>query len=197
MSDPSSKTPAAGAETIEAGLARLSRLHPKKIDLSLGRIERLLAALGDPHLDLPPVIHLAGTNGKGSTAAFLKAIFEAAGERVHVYTSPHLVRFNERIVLAGEIVDDARLKDAFARCEAANGEAEITFFEITTAAAFLLFSETPADRVILETGLGGRVFWISWEKWARSTCRARCRRSSTWLRSGNWNGRCAKEGSAA
>ncbi|KAA5803752.1 bifunctional folylpolyglutamate synthase/dihydrofolate synthase [Alkalicaulis satelles] len=146
-----------GAETIEAGLARLARLHPKSIDLSLERINRLLAALDDPHLRLPPVIHIAGTNGKGSTAAFLKAIGEAAGERVHVYTSPHLVRFNERIVLAGQVVDDDRLRDAFARCEAANGAAEITFFEITTAAAFLLFAETPADRVILETGLGGRV----------------------------------------
>ncbi|PWE18182.1 bifunctional folylpolyglutamate synthase/dihydrofolate synthase [Marinicauda salina] len=143
-------------ETIAEALARLGRLHPKKIDLSLGRIERLLDALGRPQDTLPPAIHIAGTNGKGSTAAFLKAISEAAGERVHVYTSPHLVRFNERIMLAGEIVDDARLADAFARCEAANGEAEITFFEITTAAAFLMFSETPADRLILETGLGGR-----------------------------------------
>ena len=147
----------ATAETIEAALQRLSRLHPKKIDLSLGRIERLLEALGRPQDRLPPVIHVAGTNGKGSTCAFLKAISEAAGERCHVYTSPHLVRFNERIVLAGEIVDDARLENAFARCEAANGEHEITFFEITTAAAFLLFSEVPADRLILEVGLGGRV----------------------------------------
>jgi len=143
-------------ESIDAALMRLSRLHPKKIDLSLGRIERLLEALGRPQDRLPPVIHIAGTNGKGSVAAFLKAIGEAAGERVHVYTSPHLVRFNERIVLAGEIVDDARLTEAFARCEVANGEEEITFFEITTAAAFLLFSETPAERLILETGLGGR-----------------------------------------
>lgn len=147
----------ATAETIEAALKRLSRLHPKKIDLSLGRLHRLLEALGRPQDRLPPAIHIAGTNGKGSTAAFLKAISEAAGERCHVYTSPHLVRFNERIVLAGEIVDDERLEDAFARCEAANGDHEITFFEITTAAAFLLFSETPADRLILETGLGGRV----------------------------------------
>ncbi|MBI1264314.1 MAG: bifunctional folylpolyglutamate synthase/dihydrofolate synthase [Alphaproteobacteria bacterium] len=146
-----------GAETIEAGLARLARLHPKSIDLSLGRIERLLGALGDPQKRLPPVIHIAGTNGKGSTAAFLKAIAEAAGERVHVYTSPHLVRFNERIVLAGEIVSDEALRAAFARCEAANDGADITFFEITTAAAFLLFAETPADRLILETGLGGRL----------------------------------------
>ncbi|WP_019960675.1 bifunctional folylpolyglutamate synthase/dihydrofolate synthase [Woodsholea maritima] len=144
-------------ETIEDALARLARYHPKKIDLSLERIERLLAALGDPHKRLPPVIHVAGTNGKGSTVAFLKAMCEAAGERVHVYTSPHLVRFNERIVLGGDMVDDARLREAFARCEAANGDNPITFFEITTAAAFLLFSETPADRVILEVGLGGIV----------------------------------------
>ncbi|TGY89066.1 bifunctional folylpolyglutamate synthase/dihydrofolate synthase [Marinicauda algicola] len=144
-------------ETIEAALARLARLHPKKIDLSLDRIERLLDALGRPQDRLPPVIHIAGTNGKGSTAAFLKAMFEAQGERVHVYTSPHLVRFNERITLAGESVGDAALREAFARCEAANDDNPITFFEITTAAAFLLFSETPADRLILETGLGGRV----------------------------------------
>ncbi|MEO1038906.1 MAG: folylpolyglutamate synthase/dihydrofolate synthase family protein [Pseudomonadota bacterium] len=144
-------------ESIDAALARLSRFHPKSIDLSLDRVERLLEALDRPQDRLPPVVHIAGTNGKGSTAAFLKATCEAAGERVHVYTSPHLVRFNERITLAGEMVDDARLEGAFARCEAANGEAEITFFEITTAAAFLLFAETPADRLILETGLGGRV----------------------------------------
>lgn len=144
-------------ETIEAALTRLARLHPKKIDLSLDRIERLLDALGRPQDRLPPAIHIAGTNGKGSTAAFLKALFEAAGERVHVYTSPHLVRFNERIMLAGETVGDDRLRDAFARCEAANDDQPITFFEITTAAAFLLFAETPGDRLILETGLGGRV----------------------------------------
>ncbi|MEQ8403723.1 MAG: folylpolyglutamate synthase/dihydrofolate synthase family protein [Oceanicaulis sp.] len=144
-------------ESIDAALARLARHHPKKIDLSLDRIERLLVALGRPQDRLPPVIHIAGTNGKGSTAAFLKAIAEAAGERVHVYTSPHLVRFNERIVLAGEIVDDARLKAAFDRVETANGDQPITFFEATTAAAFLLFAETPADRLILEVGLGGRV----------------------------------------
>lgn len=145
------------AETIDAALARLGRLHPKSIDLSLGRLEALLEDLGNPQDRLPPTIHIAGTNGKGSTAAFLTAISKAAGERVHVYTSPHLVRFNERIVLAGEIVDDARLAEAFARVEATNGEREITFFEVTTAVAFLLFSETPADRLILEVGLGGRL----------------------------------------
>lgn len=143
-------------ETIDAALVRLARLHPKSIDLSLGRLEGLLDRLGRPQDRLPPVIHIAGTNGKGSTAAFLRAICEASGERVHVYTSPHLVRFNERIRLAGEIVDDARLAAAFARVEAANGEDPITFFEATTAAAFLLFAETPAERLILEVGLGGR-----------------------------------------
>lgn len=145
------------AETLDAALKRLGRLHPKSIDLSLGRLEALLADLGNPQDRLPPTIHIAGTNGKGSTAAFLTAISKAAGERVHVYTSPHLVRFNERIVLAGERVDDVRLSAAFAHVEAVNGEREITFFEITTAVAFLLFSETPADRLILEVGLGGRL----------------------------------------
>lgn len=144
------------ADALQPVLDRLASLHPKKIDLSLDRLESLLEKLGQPHLRLPPVIHVAGTNGKGSVCAYLTAIAEAAGERVHVYTSPHLVRFNERIVLAGKPVDDARLIDAFARCEAANDGAPITFFEITTAAAFLLFSETPADRLILEVGLGGR-----------------------------------------
>ncbi len=144
------------SDGLQPVLDRLASLHPKKIDLSLGRLEALLEKLGNPHLKLPPVIHVAGTNGKGSVCAYLRAMAEAAGETVHVYTSPHLVRFNERIVLAGEIVDDARLTEAFARCEAANNGAPITFFEITTAAAFLLFSETPADRLILEVGLGGR-----------------------------------------
>ncbi len=144
-------------ETIDAALERLARLHPKSIDLSLDRIEALLEKLGRPQDSLPPTIHLAGTNGKGSTAAFLRAIAEAAGESVHVYSSPHLVRFNERIRLAGEIVDDTRLKAAFDRVEAANGDAPLSFFEATTAAAFVLFAETPADRLILETGLGGRL----------------------------------------
>ena len=144
-------------ETIDAALARLARLHPKSIDLSLDRLETVLDRLGRPQDRLPPVIHIAGTNGKGSVAAFLRAICEAAGEQVHVYTSPHLVRFNERIRLAGALVDDDRLAEAFARVEAANGEDPITFFEATTAAALLLFAETPADRLILETGLGGRL----------------------------------------
>jgi dihydrofolate synthase / folylpolyglutamate synthase len=140
----------------DAILTRFAPLHPKKIDLSLGRIERLLEELGAPHKRLPPVVHVAGTNGKGSTIAFMRAALEAAGKRVHVYTSPHLVRFNERIRLAGRLVDDERLAEAFDRCENVNDGKPITVFEITTAAAFLLFSETPADYLLLEVGLGGR-----------------------------------------
>jgi dihydrofolate synthase/folylpolyglutamate synthase len=149
-----------GAGRIEARLAELQRLHPKLIDLSLDRLTGLLARLGDPHKRLAPTIHVAGTNGKGSTVAFLRAGLEAAGQRVHVYTSPHLVRFNERIRLGregrGALVDDATLLDALERCEAANAGAPITLFEITTATAFLLFSEHPADALLLEVGLGGR-----------------------------------------
>jgi dihydrofolate synthase/folylpolyglutamate synthase len=142
------------ADTV---MQRLSRLHPKLIDLSLGRIERLLARLGHPERRLPPVIHVAGTNGKGSVCAFLRAIGEAAGLRVHVYTSPHLVTFHERIRLAGNLVDDAALSEALEACERANGEDPITVFEIATAAALLLFADTPADLVVLEVGLGGRL----------------------------------------
>ena len=138
-------------------LARLEQLHPKQIDLSLGRIERLLAALGNPQDRLPPVIHVAGTNGKGSTVATLRACLEAGGYRVHAYTSPHLVRFNERIRLAGRLIDEDRLVELLEECERANQGAPITFFEITTAAAFLAFARVPADFVLLETGLGGRL----------------------------------------
>jgi dihydrofolate synthase/folylpolyglutamate synthase len=138
-------------------LTRLMRLHPKKIDLTLGRVERLLAALGNPQDKLPPVVHVAGTNGKGSTVATMRACLEAAGYRVHVYTSPHLVRFHERIRLAGELIDEDALLAVLDECERANGSAPITFFEITTAAAFLAFSRMPADIVLLETGLGGRL----------------------------------------
>lgn len=145
----------------DAIMARFLALHPKLIDLSLGRIERLLLALGEPHRRLPPVIHVAGTNGKGSTVAFMRAVLEAAGLSVHVYTSPHLVRFHERIRLGapggGRLVPEALLVDAFDRCEAANGGQLITVFEITTAAAFLLFAEHPAHVLLLEVGLGGRV----------------------------------------
>jgi dihydrofolate synthase / folylpolyglutamate synthase len=140
----------------QALMARFLALHPKKIDLSLDRMESILPALGNPHLKTPPVIHVAGTNGKGSTIAFMRAVLEAAGKRVHVYTSPHLVRFHERIRLAGKLVDEERLVDAFRRCEEANAGKPITVFEMTTAAAFLLFAETPADALLLEVGLGGR-----------------------------------------
>ena len=143
--------------TLNTVLARLEKLHPKMIDLSLGRIEALLAKLGNPHLQLPPVVHVAGTNGKGSTLAFLRAMLEAAGYRVHVYTSPHLIEFNERIRLAGELVADDVLIAALQEIEHVNAGAPVTFFEITTAAAFLLFSRTQADIVLLETGLGGRL----------------------------------------
>lgn len=146
---------------VDAILARLLALHPKKIDLSLDRMERLLERLDHPERRLPPVIHVAGTNGKGSTIAFLRAALEAAGKRVHVYTSPHLVRINERFRLGasggGQLVADATLADAFAECERINGDEPITVFEITTAAAFLLFSRHPADALLLETGLGGRL----------------------------------------
>lgn len=144
----------AAPETI---LERLKRLHPKLIDLSLDRMHRLLEALGHPERALPPVIHIAGTNGKGSTLAYLRAIYEAAGYRVHAYSSPHLVRFNERFYVAGAEIDDAPLAAILEECERANGDAPITLFEITTAAAFLAFSRTPADVLILETGLGGRL----------------------------------------
>jgi dihydrofolate synthase / folylpolyglutamate synthase len=126
------------------------------IDLSLDRVRRLLATLGDPQEALPPVVHVAGTNGKGSTLAFLRAFLEAAGYRVHVYTSPHLVRFAERIRLAGSLIEEPALLALLEECERANAGAPITFFEITTAVAFLAFARAPADIVLLETGLGGR-----------------------------------------
>lgn len=139
----------------DAALERLKRLHPKLIDLSLDRMARLCAALGHPQRRLPPVIHVAGTNGKGSTVAFLRAMAEAAGLRVHVYTSPHLVRFNERIRLAGTLISNEKIAAVLDRVEAANAGEPITFFEVTTAAALLAFSETPADLCLLEVGLGG------------------------------------------
>jgi dihydrofolate synthase/folylpolyglutamate synthase len=140
----------------DASLDRLHRLYPKLIDLSLDRLLRLLGALGDPQLRLPPVVHVAGTNGKGSACAFMRAIAESAGLRVHVYTSPHLVRFNERIRLAGELVSDEVLAAALDEIEAANSGKLITVFEAITAAAFVLFARVPADLCILEVGLGGR-----------------------------------------
>ncbi|RVU15286.1 bifunctional folylpolyglutamate synthase/dihydrofolate synthase [Methylobacterium oryzihabitans] len=148
-------------ESTDALMARFLALHPRTIDLSLGRIERLLARLDHPERRLPPVIHVAGTNGKGSTIATMRAILEAGGLAAHVYTSPHLVRFHERIRLGrvggGRFVAEDRLAEAFARCEAVNAGDPITVFEITTAAAFLLFAEHPADVLLLEVGLGGRV----------------------------------------
>jgi len=137
-------------------LLRLSGLYPKLIDLSLGRMYRLLDDLGNPHQRLPPVIHVAGTNGKGSTCAIMRAVLEAAGNRAHVYTSPHLVRFAERIRLAGSLIDENLLLALLEYVETANAGKPITFFEVTTAVAFLAFARVPADVVILETGLGGR-----------------------------------------
>ena len=146
---------------IDEILQRLKQLHPLSIDLSLGRIERLLADLGNPERRLPPVFHIAGTNGKGSVTAYLKAMLQAAGRGVHVYTSPHLVRFNERIELAApqgaQPIGEHHLGDLLERVERINAGKPITFFEITTAAALLAFAETPADAVILEVGLGGRL----------------------------------------
>ena len=137
-------------------LERLLTLHPKLIDLSLDRVARLLAALGHPEQRLPPTIHVAGTNGKGSAIAFLRACLEAAGHRVHVYTSPHLVRFHERIRLTGKLIDEQALAALLEECETANNGAPITFFEITTAAALLAFARAPADYFLCEVGLGGR-----------------------------------------
>ena len=147
--------------SIDSLVSRLTALHPKRIDLSLDRVQRLLAALGHPERKLPPVIHVAGTNGKGSTIAFLRAILEAAGQRVHVYTSPHLVRFNERFRIGksgeGRLVSDEELVVAMEECELANAGAPITVFEITTAAGLVLFARHPADVLLMEVGLGGRL----------------------------------------
>lgn len=141
----------------DALLAQLLALHPRLIDLSLERMWRLLAALDHPQDKCPPIIHIAGTNGKGSTAAMLRAMLEAEGKIVHAYHSPHLVRFHERILLAGKEISEAALTDVLARVETANQGHPITFFEVTTAAAFLAFSKMPADYLILEVGLGGRL----------------------------------------
>jgi len=149
------------ARASQSILERLKSLHPKRIDLSLGRMERLLERLGHPERKLAPIIHVAGTNGKGSTTAYLKAMLEAAGFAVHVYTSPHLVHFNERIALAAPggaaPIGETELADLLTECEATNGPEPITYFEITTACAFLAFSRHPADFVLLEVGLGGRL----------------------------------------
>jgi len=145
---------ATGSDVI---LERMMSLHPKIIDLTLDRVWRLLAALDHPERRLPPVVHLAGTNGKGSTQAFMRAGLEGAGQRVHAYTSPHLARFHERIRLAGDLISEPALSAVLDRCYAANNGETITYFEITTVAGLLAFAETPADYTLLETGLGGRL----------------------------------------
>ena len=141
----------------DAVLERMMTLHPKVIDLTLDRVHRLLAALGNPEKRIPPAIHIAGTNGKGSTQAMLRAGLEFTGAKVHAYTSPHLARFHERIRLAGDLITEPALTALLDECVAANGPDEITFFEITTCAAFLAFARTPADWTLLEVGLGGRL----------------------------------------
>ena len=148
-------TPAAAE--VQRRLARLSANAPAEIELGLGRVRKALERLGDPQDRLPPVLHVAGTNGKGSTIAFLRAILAANGLRSHVYTSPHLVRFNERIVVAGEPISDEALSEVLGACEGAAGDLPLTYFEAVTVAAFLAFHRTPADVVLLETGLGGRL----------------------------------------
>jgi len=153
--------PAAKPQSLDQVIERLSALHPRQIDLSLDRMHRLLAALDHPERRLPPVIHVAGTNGKGSTVAYLRAILEAAGLRVHVFTSPYLVRINECFRLGrntgGVLVDDDALCGTLEHCERANRGEPVTIFEIETAAAFCLFARHPADVVLLEVGLGGRL----------------------------------------
>jgi len=144
-------------EASDVLLSRLMHLHPKVIDLSLGRMWRILRALGDPQKHIPPVIHVAGTNGKGSTQAMIRAGLEAGGHRVHAYTSPHLARFHERITVAGEVIGEQALAAILAECETANAQTPITYFEITTAAAFVAFARSSADYTLLEVGLGGRL----------------------------------------
>ena len=143
--------------TSDVILERLMSLHPKIIDLTLDRMTRLLDALGNPENTMPPAIHIAGTNGKGSTQAMIRAGLEAAGDKCHAYTSPHLARFHERIVLSGDIIDEQSLAEYLAECEEANGGVPITYFEITTCAALLAFSRNAADYTLLEVGLGGRL----------------------------------------
>ncbi|WP_026758586.1 bifunctional folylpolyglutamate synthase/dihydrofolate synthase [Sediminimonas qiaohouensis] len=145
------------AQTSDVILERMMALHPKVIDLTLDRVWRLLAALDHPEQALPPVIHIAGTNGKGSTLAMLRAGLEAAGNRVHAYTSPHLARFHERIRLAGNLISEDALSAVLDECHAANGDQPITYFEITTCAAIVAFARTAADYTLLEVGLGGRL----------------------------------------
>jgi dihydrofolate synthase / folylpolyglutamate synthase len=146
---------AADSPEVRHALERFTTLFPKLIDLSLDRMYRLLDDLGNPHDRLPPVIHVAGTNGKGSTIAAMRAVLEASGYKVHVYTSPHLVRFAERIRLVGSLIDEGLLAELLRHVEEVNAGRPITFFEVTTAVAFLAFSRIPADIVLLETGMGG------------------------------------------
>ncbi len=159
MTNELQREPCASASRVraDAALARLHGLYPKLIDLKLDRLTRLLADLGNPERHLPPVIHVAGTNGKGSVCAFARAVAEAAGLRVHVFTSPHLVKFNERIRLAGQLVTDEQLAEALDAIEAVNAGNQITVFEAIAAAAFWLFARVPADLCIVEVGLGGRL----------------------------------------
>ncbi|MGJ8615883.1 MAG: bifunctional folylpolyglutamate synthase/dihydrofolate synthase [Sulfitobacter sp.] len=145
------------APTSDAILARMMALHPKIIDLTLDRMHRLLETLGNPQNDLPPVIHIAGTNGKGSTQAMIRAGLEAMDKAVHAYTSPHLARFHERIRVAGKLIDEGDLTAVLDECYAANGGETITYFEITTCAALLAFARSKADYTLLEVGLGGRL----------------------------------------
>ncbi|MDB5629800.1 MAG: FolC bifunctional protein [Tardiphaga sp.] len=149
--------PASTPPALEALLARIAALHPRVIDLALERMQRLLAALGHPERRLPPVIHIAGTNGKGSTAAYLRGILEASGLRVHAFTSPHLVRLNESFRVSGQLVGDDALIATLQHCADVNADAPITLFEMQTAVAFVLFATHPADVVLLEVGLGGRL----------------------------------------
>lgn len=144
-------------DTSDVILTRMMSLHPKLMDLTLDRVWRLLDLLGNPQDKLPPVVHIAGTNGKGSTQAMLRAGFEAAGKRVHAFTSPHLVKFHERIRLAGDLISEPELSELLDECYGVNGGRQITFFEITTCAALLAFSRVPADVCLLEVGLGGRL----------------------------------------
>ncbi|NNE89854.1 MAG: bifunctional folylpolyglutamate synthase/dihydrofolate synthase, partial [Silicimonas sp.] len=134
----------------------MQKLHPKVIDLTLDRMGRCLEAVGNPHLAVPPVIHVAGTNGKGSVQAMIRAGLEAVGQTVHAYTSPHLARFHERIRVAGDLISEQELTQILDEVYAANGGETITYFEITTVAAFLAFAKTKADWTLLEVGLGGR-----------------------------------------
>ena len=157
LTEPLAETSSEQRPATDRVLERLSKLHPKIIDLSLDRTWRLLERLGHPELKVPPVVHVAGTNGKGSVIAYLRAMLEASGYRVHAYISPHLVRFHERIRLAGTLIGEDELLALLEECEKVNGGEPITFFEITTAAAFLAFARTPADILLLETGLGGRL----------------------------------------